>query len=128
MKNLFVFVSMFSFTSLVNAELYKTTFVSQASGSGNSYNTGVLVDLNFTENGEISGEIKNIYNTSSCKWQGEKVTGGKFKDGYFRWETGVHPTQGCGRIVYVGKKEGDKIIGYFPKFNGVRVETSFKKE
>ena len=119
-KPLIFFASILLMASHANAEVYKTNFIAP-DNRGLPYNASFNVDLIFAENGAISGEIK-FFNSTICRWAGQKVTGGNFKDDNFRWETELHPIKGCGKIIFVGKKEGQKIVGYLPSFQGVRID------
>ena len=127
MKKAIFIASIVFMAAQANAETYKTSFVAP-NNSGQPYNTGMVVDLNFADDGAISGEMKILYNAPNCKWRGEKITGGNFKDGMFRWATDLNPTKGCGRIVFIGKKEGDKLVGYLPSFQGVKIDIEFQKD
>ena len=126
MKKYLFFASILLIASHANAEVYKTNFIAP-DNKGLPYNASFAVDLIFAENGAISGEIK-FSNSVICRWAGQKVTGGNFKDGDFRWTTELNPIKGCGKIIFIGKKEGEKIVGYLPSFQGVKIDIEFKKD
>lgn len=109
------------FGQAVRADLYKVNFVAP-SNTGKPWNYGFVVDLQFADSGAISGEMKEFYGASACRWPGVKLAGGNLQDGNFRWTTEENPLKGCGKLIFVGKKDGEKIVGYLPRFQGVRVD------
>ena len=114
-------------TNFAIADTYKTTFSAPSNNGAMPWNTGMIVDLKFAEDGAITGEMKNMFNVANCRWQGIPITGGNFKDGNFRWASDLHPTKGCGRIVFIGKRVGDKMVGFLPSFQGAKIDIEWEK-
>jgi hypothetical protein len=103
------------------ADTYKVNFVAP-SNTGKPWNYGFVVDLQFGDAGVITGEIKEFYGASACRWPGVKISGGNLQDGNFRWITEENIVKGCGKLVFVGRKDGEKLVGYLPRFQGVKVD------
>jgi hypothetical protein len=103
------------------AEIYKVDFVAP-SNTGSPWNYGFVVDLQFSEDGAISGEIKDFFGVRACRWAGFKVSGKKSPDGQIRWVSERHFLKGCGALTFVGKMEGENLVGYMPSFQGVKVD------
>jgi hypothetical protein len=124
MKKVFIaLVFNFSICCVAFADLYKVNFSAPANnGSPRPY--GFVVNLQFSEGGAISGDVKEFYGASACQWPGIKITGGNLPDGNLRWITEENPVKGCGKLVFVGKQDGDKLVGYLPSFQRVRVDLS----
>ncbi|PUE28689.1 hypothetical protein B9Z35_11830 [Limnohabitans sp. Jir61] len=106
----------------VFADLYKAEFVAPGSFGGPNTNFSFVVDLNFTDSGSISGEIKNFYGAKHCPWNGVQLSGSNLANGNFRWSSDENINKGCGKLVFVGKKEGAKLVGYLPRFQGIKVD------
>ncbi len=109
-----------------HAETYKVNFTAPSNVPGKMWNYGFVVDLQFADNGAITGEMKEFFGTKACSWPGMKITGGNLSDGTFRWMTDEHPVKSCGKIVFVGKKEDNKLVGYLPKFQGVKLDLTLE--
>ena len=122
MKKLGAFVIGLAISGVAFADLYKANFSAPGNQPGRMLNYGFVVDLQFAENGAISGDVKEFYGASACRWPGVKLTGGNLADGNFRWISDENPIKGCGKLVFVGKKETDKLVGYLPRFQGVKIE------
>lgn len=121
-KSLLATFAFFTFASSAYAELYKVDFTAPSNTPGKMWNYGFVVDLQFSDGGAISGEVKDFYGTKACFWPGVKINGGNLPDGTFRWMTDENSVKGCGKLVFVGKKEDGKLVGYLPRFQGVRVD------
>ncbi len=116
--------SIFASTAAL-AETYKVDFIAP-SNTGAPWNYGFVVDLQFAEDGAISGEIKDFYGVKSCRWVDFKVSGKKSPDGKIRWVSERHPLKGCGSIAFVGKVDGENLVGYLPLFQGVKVDLTLE--
>lgn len=103
------------------ADLYKASFTAPNNkGAASTY--GFVVDLQFNDSGSITGEIKEFYGANACRWPGLKIAGNNLQDGNFRWASEENIIKGCGRLVFIGKKDGDKLTGHLPRFQGGRVD------
>ena len=125
-KTFFSFLLASTLCGLSHAEMYKVNFTAPSNVASKMWNYGFVVDLQFTDNGSITGEVKEFFGTKACSWPGIKISGGNLPDGNFRWMTDENPVKSCGRIVFVGKKEDNKLIGYLPKFQGVKVDLTLE--
>jgi hypothetical protein len=115
-----------AFSGSAMADLYKVNFMAPSNSPGKMWNYGFTVDLQFAEGGAITGEVKDFFGANACRWPGIKITGGNLPDGTFRWLTDENPVKGCGKLVFVGKKEGDKLVGFLPRFQGVKVDLTLE--
>jgi hypothetical protein len=122
MKRVGVFVIGCLISGMGFADLYKANFTAPSNVPNKMWSYGFVVDLQFAEGGTISGEVKDFYGASACRWPGVKLSGGNIADGNFRWISDENPIKGCGKLVFVGKREGDKLVGFLPRFQGVRVD------
>ena len=121
MKSAVLILAAMLTSTMACADLYKSNFTAPDNrGAPRAY--GFVVDLQFSENGQIAGEFKEFYGTSACRWNGVKLSGGNLPDGNFRWLSEENTMRNCGRIVFIGRKEGDKIVGHLPKFQGAKVD------
>ncbi len=119
-----VIASFFASTAAV-AETYKVDFVAP-SNSGSPWNYGFVIDLQFAEDGAISGEFKNFYGVRACQWAGLKVSGKKSPEGNIRWVSERHSVKGCGALTFIGKIDGENLVGYMPSFQGVKVDLTLE--
>jgi hypothetical protein len=103
------------------AELFKANFQAP-DNKGRPRSYAIEVDLVQDASNAISGEIKTIHGTSACMWAGIKVAGGPTADGGVRWASEENPLKGCGRVVFVGKKEGNHWVGQLPRFQGAKID------
>jgi hypothetical protein len=122
MKKFGVFLMGCLLSGAAFADLYKANFSAPGNLPGKTLSFGFVVDLQFGEGGAISGEVKDFYGASACRWPGVKLSGGNLADGNFRWISDENPIKGCGKLVFVGKRDGDKLVGFLPRFQGVRVD------
>lgn len=117
-------ISMLTSTAAV-AETYKVDFVAP-SNTGSPWNYGFVVDLQFSDDGTISGEIKDFFGVRACRWADFKVSGKKSPNGQIRWVSERHSVKGCGALTFVGKMEGENLVGYMPSFQGVKVDLTLE--
>lgn len=104
-----------------HAELFKANFQAP-DNKGRPRQYAIEVDLTQGANDTISGEIKTIHGTTACMWGGVKVAGGPTTDGNLRWASEENALKGCGRVIFVGKKEGGNWVGSFPRFQGAKID------
>ena len=112
-------LSLFSCTVAL-ADLYKTSFQAP-NNRGGLIPYGFVVDLQVTPEGSVTGEVKDFFGASSCRWPGTKLTGRSLADSSIHWVSEENVIRGCGKLVFVGKKEDDKFVGHLPRFQGVKV-------
>lgn len=120
------FLASLFLSKVAYAELFKVYFTAPSNSPGKMWSYGFVVDLNFAENGQIAGEVKEFIGATACRWPGIKIEGGNLPDGSFRWMTEENSLKGCGKLVFVGKKEGEKLVGFLPRFQGVRVDLTLE--
>lgn len=122
MKKTSFFLIGMAISGMAFADLYKANFSAPSNAPGRMWNYGFVIDLQFAEGGAITGEVKEFYGANACRWPGVKLSGGNIADGNFRWISDDNPVKGCGKLVFIGKKEGDKLVGYLPRFQGVKID------
>lgn len=103
------------------AELFKASFQAP-DNKGRPRTYGIEIELTQSGSDAVGGVIKNIYGTSACRWDGITVSGAATADGGIRWSSEENPMKGCGRLVFVGKKEGANLTGHFLRFQGNKTD------
>ena len=83
------------------------------------------VELDF-EGGQINGKMITMYGVAACRWENVPVKGTINATNDVIWRSEINPVQGCGRLVFEGKKDGDKVSGVFPRFQGRQVDITLK--
>lgn len=121
-KSIVIFISAIVLSGSAFADLYKVYFEGPSNSVGKVWRYGFVVDLHFAESGVITGEVKEFLGATGCRWPGIKIEGGNLPNGTFRWMTEENPLKGCGKLVFIGKKEGEKLVGYLPRFQGVKID------
>lgn len=127
-KTLFIFSFLLSVVGHSQAEVYATNFSAPSNTPGRMWNYGFEVDLSHAENGEVVGEVKRFFGADRCRWPGTKIKGTLKPTREIQWQTEQNPLQGCGTIRFVGVKEEGKLVGYLPRFQGVRVDLELTLE
>ena len=122
LKKICLLFSLFLWSVFSWAETYTTNFSAPSNTPGRAWSYGFVIDFIQNEGGVVSGEITRFYGADRCRWPGTKLNGHVKGNGDVQWQTEQNPLQGCGTIRFVGKKEDGKLVGYLPRFQGVKVD------
>jgi len=125
MRSVIALLSLVLLAPLSFAEVYEAHW-SAPSKYGAPRNYGYVIEVNISDIGTISGEIKTFYGSSDCQWAGVPIKGKATNDGFVQFVTEDHAQKFCGRIAFSGKKEGDKLVGFIPNFGGQKVDVELK--
>lgn len=120
-KSISLFLLSLLTCTIALADLYKTSF--QAPNNRGALVTyGFEADLAFNPDGSVTGEMKQFYGASTCRWPGTKLTGRMLADSTLHWVSEENTIRSCGKLTFVGKKEGEKLVGHLPRFQGIKVD------
>lgn len=70
----------------------------------------------------VSGKIINMIGIKTCQWADVPLKGSINPANEVFWKSEINPVKGCGRLIFNGKKDGEKIYGNFPSFQGKQVD------
>lgn len=110
------------------ADLYTSgDFWAPCNSSGKDCRFNLQLNLDITDD-RISGKVITMYGVAACRWEDVPINGSVTTQGEVRWRSDKNPVPGCGSLVFQGRKEGEALIGYFPKFQGKQVDLTLVKK
>lgn len=125
-KILFFILASISFTVAANESAQSGTiytsnhFYAPCNSSGQQCSFSFEVEMVIYKN-HISGKIITMHGVRACRWDNTPITGKINPDGTLQWRSEKHAMQGCGSLIFKGQKDGNNLIGSFPRFQGVEV-------
>jgi hypothetical protein len=127
MKKLLIILATLTSSLTLNAGQVFTSgdFYAPCNGGGRDCRFGFEIEMEF-EGGVISGKLITMRGVNACRWEDVPVKGTINPDNEVIWRSEVNPVKGCGRLTFNGKKDGDKVVGNFPSFQGKQIEINLK--
>ena len=100
-------------------------FYAPCNTGGRDCRFGFEIEMDF-DGGVISGKLITMRGVNACRWEDVPVKGTINATNDVIWRSEVNPVKGCGSLVFEGKRDGDKVSGVFPRFQGKQVEITLK--
>ena len=124
-KKIMFFGLMLVVLSVSAGEKYSANFSAPSNTGASSINFKIELDLDIKGDGVFDGQVLKVWGATTCRYPVPLT--GKLVGEDISFKSEINEVKGCGRIVFNGKRVGEKLVGVLPSFQGRAIEVTFSR-